>query len=72
MTDGQAQKQLFFACKFFIAAIARINIKRCKGPLTPLDFPKYGFCNYKTLSDPPWYMRFTLEKTVSAHEHVYV
>ena len=71
MTDGQAQKQLFFACKFFIAAIARINIKRCKGPLTPLNFPEYGFCNYKTLSDPPWYACY-IGKTVSAHEHVNV
>ena len=70
MTDGQAQKQLFFACKFFIAAIARINIKRCKGP-DPLDFPEYGFCNCKTLSDPPWYT-FNIGKTVSAHEHVNV
>ena len=72
MTDGQAQKQLFFACNFLIAAIARIIIKGCKGPDPPrFPGPEYGFCNDKTLSDPPWYA-FYIGKTVSAHEHVIV
>ena len=70
MTDGQSQKQLFFSCNFFIAAIAWINIKGCKGT-NPLDFPEDGFCNDKTLSDPPWYA-FYIGKTVSAHKHVNV
>ena len=44
------------------------------GAGVPLDFPEYGFCNDKTLLDPPWYA-FYIGKTVSAliaHEHVYV
>ena len=32
MTDGQAQKQLFFACKYEIAAIVRNNEGLDGGP----------------------------------------
>ena len=46
MADVQAQKHLSFRMQ--IAAIALIN-RRETGVLTPLDFPEYGFCNYKII-----------------------
>ena len=51
MTDGQAQKQHFFACKVFIAGIARINIKGYKDP-DPPRFPRVWVLQWQNFVGP--------------------
>ena len=71
MADGQAQKHLLFRMQ--IAAITRNN----RQETGVRNFPEYGFCNDKTLSDPlvcvlHWESCVGSHERISgsAHEHV--